>query len=242
MTSVLELEDVAVAHEDRAVLDGVSVAVRAGEVLALAGPSGSGKTSLLRVALGLLCPSRGVVRLRDQIVAQHGRVVVPPEERGLAVVFQDLALWPHLSVHGNLAFALDVQRVERAARDRRIADALARVGLPGSERRPPASLSGGERQRLAIARALVTEPDIVLFDEPLSNLDVALKAEMLALIGDLLGQRGTAALYVTHDAHEARQLGAQVAVLEAGRISQLGTVEQLAANPRTPFIRALAAS
>jgi iron(III) transport system ATP-binding protein len=143
-------------------------------------------------------------------------------------------------VHGNLGFALDVRRVHRRERDRRIREALDRVGLSGFERRAPASLSGGERQRVAIARALVTEPDLVLFDEPLANLDVALKLEMLRLIRELLAQRGTAALYVTHDPQEARELRARVAVLESGRISQIGTLAELAADPRTPFVRVFA--
>jgi iron(III) transport system ATP-binding protein len=240
MTPVLELEGIALAFDGRPILDGVSLAVAPKQILALAGPSGSGKTSLLRIALGLLLPSRGAVRLRGRTVSDGTRIVVPPEERGLAMVFQDLALWPHLSVHGNLGFALDARGTPRAERDRRIRDMLARVGLAGCEQRAPASLSGGERQRVAIARALVTEPDLVLFDEPLANLDVALKAEMLALIHQLLAQAGTAAIYVTHDAQEAERLAAEVVVLESGRITQTGTLVQVAADPQTPFVRAFA--
>jgi ABC-type Fe3+/spermidine/putrescine transport system ATPase subunit len=123
-----------------------------------------------------------------------------------------------------------------------VEEALASVGLAGFEGRAPASLSGGERQRVALARALVTQPDLVLFDEPLANLDVALKAEMLALLRSLLVRRKTAAIYVTHDAREARELEARVAIVESGRLSQVGTLAELEAEPRTAFVRAFASS
>jgi iron(III) transport system ATP-binding protein len=242
MSALLEFEAVRLVLAGRAVLDDVSVAIDEGEILALAGPSGSGKTSLLRIALGLLSPSRGQVRLRGQLVSTGGRVLVPPEGRGLAVVFQDLALWPHLSVQDNVGFALEVRGIEKADRHRRIGEALVRVNLAGFEARMPSSLSGGERQRVAIARALITEPDLVLFDEALANLDVALKAEILALLRDLFANRRTAALFVTHDAREAKALAGRVAILESGSIAQVGTLEDLAANPRTAFARAFASS
>jgi iron(III) transport system ATP-binding protein len=242
VSPLLAFDAVELALGDRRVLEGVSLTVEPGEVLALAGPSGSGKTTLLRIALGLQAPTRGSVRLRGLVVSKGSCIVVPPEARALAMVFQDLALWPHLSVDGNVGFALDVRGVERGERDRRVQAALGGVGLPGFEGRSPASLSGGERQRVAIARALVTEPDLVLFDEPLANLDVALKAEMLRLIGELLAQRRTAAIYVTHDAREARELGARVAVIESGRLTQVGTLAELVTDPSTPFVRAFASS
>ena len=241
MSALLELEGVSLSHGEHAVLDGVSLAIQPGEVVALAGPSGSGKTSLLRVVSGLVAPTRGVVRLRGQEVSREGRNLVPAEARRLAMVFQDLALWPHLSVHGNLAFALDARGVARSERDRRIREVLARVELVGVDTRPPAALSGGERQRVALARALVTEPDLVLFDEALANLDVALQIEMLALIEKLLGERGTTALYVTHEPRETKGLARRVLVLEAGRLVQQGTLAELAREPRTAFVRAFAA-
>jgi iron(III) transport system ATP-binding protein len=242
MSALLEVEAVGLVHDGGTVLDDVSLVIDGGEIVALAGPSGAGKTTLLRIALGLLAPSRGLVRLRGEVVSAGSRVLVPPEARALAAVFQDLALWPHRSVRGNLSFALEVQGVDKAERHRRIGDALGRVHLSGLEARMPASLSGGERQRVAIARALVTKPDLVLFDEALANLDVALKADMLALIRELLAQGNTAALFVTHDAKEARALTARVAILESGRIAQTGTLEELAANPRTAFVRAFGGS
>ena len=238
MTALLSFEGVSLELDGAAILREVSLAVEPGAVVALAGPSGSGKTSLLRIALGLLAPSAGRVRLRGNVVSEEGRVVMPPEERRLAMVFQDLALWPHLSVGDNLGFALEVQGVSKAERGRRIAETLSSVALPGLEQRAPASLSGGERQRVALARALVTKPDIVLFDEPLANLDVALRLEMLALVRELLSAAGASALYVTHDPAEARALATEVVVLEGGRVAARGTLAALARDPATPFVRA----
>ncbi len=171
------------------------------------------------------------------MAARDGRSLLPPEERKLAIVFQDLALWPHLTVHGNLAFGLDGKKVPRGERDDRIASILARVGLSGKERRHPGELSGGERQRVAIARALVLEPRAVLLDEPLSNLDVGLKQELLALFRELLRERGTAALYVTHDPREAQALGERTAVLDGGTIVHLGRLEELSRRLEVPFAR-----
>lgn len=242
MSALLELEDVTVVVQGRTLCEGVCLTLEASEICALAGPSGSGKSSLLRVVLGLTAPSLGTVRLRGIEVSRDGRVLVPPDERRLAVVFQELALFPHLSVHGNLAFGLDARGVAAEDREVRVRDALAQVELGGYERRWPTTLSGGERQRVAIARALVLEPDLVLFDEPLASLDVALKAEMLDLLRDALAQKKTAALYVTHDAREAARLGARIAVLEAGRITQSGRIGEIAADPRTAFVRAFVES
>ncbi len=242
MSALVELEDVGLRRGKKTLLDGVSLSVERGERIALAGPSGAGKTSLLRLVLGLLAPSAGVIRLRGEVVSEAGRIVVAPEERRLAMVFQDLALWPHLSVSGNLDFALAARGEARSARRTRIAAMLNRVGLTGFEERAPATLSGGERQRLAIARALVTQPDLVLFDEPLAGLDVALAAEMLALIADLLDQDAATSLHVTHGPSEARKFASRLVILEAGRVTQLGTMTELAAAPQTPFVRAFAAA
>lgn len=235
---VLELSAVRLDLAGMRVLDGVNLVVAPGEVVALAGPSGSGKTTLLRVALGLTMATTGSVRLRGQEASRDGRCLVPPEERQLAVVFQDLALWPHLSVHGNLAFALDARGVEPRERDRRIEQSLVGVGLAGLDARLPATLSGGERQRVAIARALVTEPDLVFFDEPLASLDVALRDELLALLPVLLAERGAAAVYTTHDPREVEALATRVVVLERGRVIQTGSLREIAAAPASAFARA----
>jgi len=207
MTTALSLEKIVLRHPGRTVLDGFTLDVQPGEVVALVGPSGCGKTSVLRVLLGLETPEAGIVRLSGEIASGDGRLRMHPEERGLAVVFQDLALWPHLTVAGHLAFGLDVRRVPRAERDVRIHAMLQRVGLVDKAQSYPSQLSGGERQRVAIARALVLEPRAVLFDEPLSNLDVVLKSELLRVFRELLTARKTTALYVTHDLREAANLG-----------------------------------
>ena len=237
MSAAIQLDGVSVLREGRKVLADVSVRVPAGETLSVLGSSGSGKTTLLRVVAGFVAAQVGGVRIGDTLVSERGRIVLAPEERDVAMVFQDLALWPHLTVHGNLAFGLDRKKVPRTERDDRIAAILARVGLSGKERRHPGELSGGERQRVAIARALVLDPRAVLFDEPLSNLDVGLKQELLALFRELLGERKATALYVTHDPREAQALGDRTAVLDEGRIVHLGRLDDLRSRLDLPFAR-----
>lgn len=239
MSSAIQIEGVTVLREGRKVLADVSLRVPAGETLSVLGRSGSGKTTLLRVVAGLVAPDLGTLRVADALAAERGRIVLAPEERNVAMVFQDLALWPHLTVRGNLAFGLHGRKVPRAERDARIAAMLSRVGLAGKEHRHPGELSGGERQRVAIARALVLEPAAVLLDEPLSNLDVALKQELLALFRELLRERGTTALYVTHDPREARALGDRTAVLDEGRIVHVGRLDELRSRPDLPFARSV---
>jgi iron(III) transport system ATP-binding protein len=239
MTPAISLEDVHFGYRGRSVLTGISLTIAAGEVVGLLGPSGCGKSTLIRLLLGFELPTAGTIRVNGVVVSKPDELVVLPEERSLAVVFQDLALWPHLTVRGNLAFGLAARGVGRAERERRIERALTGVGLGDSARRLPRELSGGEQQRLAIARALVLEPRAVLLDEPLTNLDVRLKHELLDSFRDLFEQQGVAALYVTHDLREAATLSARIAVLEQGRIVQQGPVESLRERPATEFIRAL---
>jgi iron(III) transport system ATP-binding protein len=238
VSASIQLDGVTVLRDGREVLADVSLLVAAGETIPVLGASGSGKTTLLRVVAGFVVPARGDVAIAGVPASERGRVVVPPEERGIAMVFQDLALWPHLTVHGNLAFGLGKKR-SRSERDDRIAEMLSRVGLTGKERRHPGELSGGERQRVAIARALVREPRAVLLDEPLSNLDPGLKQELLGLFRELLHERGATALYVTHDPREAQALGNRTAVLDRGRIVHLGALEDLRGRPDLPFARSV---
>jgi iron(III) transport system ATP-binding protein len=239
VSSAIAIEGIRLRYAGRLVIDGLSLTIEPGEVVSLLGPSGSGKTSVLRVILGFATPETGIVRLFGEVASREGRLLVLPEDRGLAVVFQDLALWPHLSVAGNLAFGLESKGVPRPKRDARIRAILERVGLGGKEHSHPGQLSGGERQRVAIARALVLEPRAVLLDEPLSNLDVALKRELLSVFRDLLKERRTTALYVTHDLREALALGDRIAVMEQGRVVQEGTLDSLRARPASSFVRGL---
>jgi len=239
MTSVIALEDVWLKLGATPVLSGLSLTLEPGEVLALLGPSGAGKTTVVRLILGFIPPERGSVRLNGAVASADGRVLQLPEERNLAVVLQELALWPHLTVAGNLAFGLEARGMPRAVREARIADMTRRVGLAGKEDRRPAHLSGGERQRVAIARALVLDPQAVLFDEPLTNLDVSLKRELLALVHGLLKERGVSALYVTHEPREAVYIGDRIAVVGDGRVVQTGTLDAIRASPANEFVRRL---
>jgi len=234
---MIQLEALSVQIAGTNILDRIDLTIGA-EVVALVGPSCSGKTTPLPVLLGLQTPTTGRVMMADQLMSHDGHIDVPPEERNIAMVFQDLALWPHLSVHVNLEFGLKARRVDKATRERRIAATLATVGLEGKALRAPHELSGGERQRVAIARALVLDPVALLLDEPLGSLDVALKDELLELFAKLFAERKIPVLYVTHDPREAVRLGQRIVVLEAGRITQQGTISELEKKPATPFIEA----
>lgn len=239
MKPAFALEGVTFGYGDRPILDGLDLSVEQGQIVVLLGPSGSGKSSILRLLLGFATPAVGRILIGGEEASSAGTIIVPPEERELAVVFQDLALWPHLSVRGNLAFGLDARGVEAHVRDERIRDVLARVGLADKDRRHPGALSGGERQRAAIARALVLEPRAVLLDEPLSNLDAQHKRQLLDLFRAVFKERATTVLYVTHDLREAAVLADRIAVLEEGRIVQQGSVAEFRRAPNTDFVRAL---
>jgi ABC-type Fe3+/spermidine/putrescine transport system ATPase subunit len=241
VSEVCSMEGVHLERDGRSVLAGTSLAVRRGEVLGLVGPSGSGKTTLLRVLLGLEALARGVIRLAGAVVTDGERILVPPERRDLAVIFQDLALWPHLTVEENLDFGLRSRHVPPSERRRRIAGMLDSVGLLGRAQSHPAELSGGEQQRIAIARALVLEPCALLLDEPLTNLDVELKASLGELLRQLLRDRRMAAIYVMHDLREGAALCDRFAVLERGVVIQEGGLAVLQRQPATPFVERLVA-
>jgi iron(III) transport system ATP-binding protein len=234
---MIEVHSVSVRRGPTLVLDRLTLSLGP-EVVALVGPSGSGKTTLLRVLLGLEAPSTGRVSIGGRVVSHDGIVDVLPEERNVAMVFQDLALWPHLSVHGNLAYGLRARGFDKAKRERRIAQALSWVGLDDKTSRSTQELSGGERQRVAIARALVLDPVALLLDEPLGSLDVALKDELLGLFAGVFRERELPIVYVTHDPREAARLAQRVVVLEGGRIVQCGSLSELAAAPATRFVDA----
>ncbi len=218
------------AYGPTEVLRGIDLELPRGQTLALLGPSGCGKTTLLRLVAGLLPPTSGDITIEGQKVAGAGRFV-PPERRGLGMVFQDYALWPHLTVAGNVAFPLEMAGIDRAARAARVAAALDRVGLRDMAERSPSALSGGQQQRVAIARAIVGEPRIVLFDEPLSNLDRELRETMVGELGAMIRGLGLTAIYVTHDQSEALTLADQVAVMDGGQIAQMAAPEDLVEHP-----------
>lgn len=216
------------------VVNGLSLEVGQGELFALLGPSGCGKTTALRCVAGFLRPDSGTIRLGGRTLNDEAGAHVPPEARGVGFVFQDYALFPHLTVAQNVAFGLRAwPRAERAAR---VDEVLRLVGLAGLERRAPHALSGGQQQRVALARALAPRPGLLLLDEPFSGLDALLRHEMRARVREILRAEGATALLVTHDQEEALQFADRVAVMQSGRIEQVGTPEEIYARPRTLFV------
>jgi multiple sugar transport system ATP-binding protein len=212
-------------------LDRLDLEVRGGERLVIVGPSGSGKTTALRVAAGLEAVTEGSVLIGDRDVTS-----VPPSERNVSMVFQSYALFPHLSVRENIGFGLAVRGVGRAETGRRVEEAAAVVGCSTLLGRHPHELSGGERQRVALARALVREPDVFLLDEPLSNLDAQLRVQMRGELVRLHDRLGATMVYVTHDQVEALTLGERVAVLDGGRLRQVGTPDEIHGSPANRFV------
>lgn len=211
----------------------VSLSVAPGEVVALLGPSGSGKTTLLRLVAGFLAPDEGLVRLDGRDVAGPGGIV-PPERRGVGMVFQDYALFPHLTVFKNVAFGLN--RLSGNARETGVRQALELVGLSGLEHRYPHELSGGQQQRVALARALAPKPIVILLDEPFSSLDASLRAQVRDDVALILRESGASALFVTHDQDEALFMGDRVAILRAGRLEQMASPEEIYHHPASRFV------
>jgi iron(III) transport system ATP-binding protein len=213
----------------------VSLDVEPGTFLVLLGPSGSGKTTLLRCLAGIERVTTGRITIGQRTVAD-GRAHVPPDQRDLSMVFQDYALWPHLSARDNVAFALRRRRLSRAECRSRATEMLSRVGLGALADRYPNELSGGEQQRVALARALIADTGLILCDEPLSNLDADLRERMRVEISALVRDAAATTVYITHDQAEAFALADQVGVLERGRLVQAGTPEEIYTRPATPFV------
>ena len=206
-----------------------------GEFVALVGPSGSGKTTLLRTLAGFLSPTEGRIRIGDETVAGP-EGVVPPERRGLGMVFQQHAVWPHWNVGRNVDYPLRRMRMPRAERRQRVEETLELVGLSGYASRDPATLSGGQRQRVALARALAGRPSVLLLDEALSALDEPLRDALRLELHSLTRDLGLTVIHVTHDRAEALALADRVVVLDRGRIQQVGTPDELVHDPASAFI------
>ena len=213
----------------------VTLAIRPGEFVTLLGPSGSGKTTTLRMIAGLEQPTAGTVRIGDRVVSGAG-IFVPVHQRRLGMVFQSYAVWPHKTVLDNVVFPLQQLGIAREEQGLRADRMLQLVGLAGYAQRYPSQLSGGQQQRVSLARALVAEPDVILFDEPLSNLDAQLRESMRVLLRDLHRRLGLTAVYVTHDQVEAMVLSDRIFVMHEGRLLQSGTPEDLYERPASRFV------
>lgn len=235
MNPVLRIREIAKTFRgsDVPAVNGVSLSLEKGEILTLLGPSGCGKTTLLRLIAGFERPDGGEVRIGDRSVAGPGSWVAP-ENRGVGMVFQDYALFPHLTVAKNVAFGL--RRLGRAEEQQRVKHALEMVGLGSLGHRYPYQLSGGQQQRVALARALAGRPDLILLDEPLSNLDADLRKHMRTELKAILNEAGATAILVTHDQEDCFALATRVAVLRQGTVEQTGAAEVLYHEPETRFV------
>jgi ABC-type Fe3+/spermidine/putrescine transport system ATPase subunit len=229
----LAVEQVEVAYGPVLVLDRISLGVAPGEFVALLGSSGCGKTTLLRAISGF-----APVRAGRILVGLRDITRLPPEQRGMAMVFQSYALWPHMTTAQNLGYGLRLRSVPRAERTQRVREIMALLGLEGLGERPVTQLSGGQRQRVALGRALAINPGILLLDEPLSNLDARIRQSVRHEIKSIQQQLGITAIHVTHDREEAMVMADRIAIMNRGRIAQLGTPEEVYNRPASPFVAA----
>jgi iron(III) transport system ATP-binding protein len=235
--SAVELAGLRKSYANVTVLDDFSLLANQGELVTLLGPSGCGKTTTLRCIAGLERAERGEIRIGDRLVASAERkVFVGPHRRDIGMVFQSYALWPHMTVFGNVAYPLRVRRRNRTEVQRAVMDILTMVGMDRHAHRSVAQLSGGQQQRVALARAMVGRPAVLLFDEPLSNLDAKLRRSMRKEIRDAHGQSGGTSIYVTHDQDEAIALSDRIVVIDGGAIQQVGTPRAIYTEPANRFV------
>src|SRR5262245_26884183 len=222
-------------YGSQTVLDTVSLAVEGGKLVCLLGPSGCGKTTALRLLAGFMEPTAGEIALGDRVVSSPSRTL-PPEQRNVSMVFQSYALWPHMTVAQNVAYGLTLRKLDRTTIDARLGSILATTQLAPFADRYPAELSGGQQQRVSLARALIVEPDTLLLDEPLSNLDANLREEMRFEVRRLHDAYRYTTVYVTHDQGEAMTTADLIAVMNAGRIEQLGSPREVYDRPMSEFV------
>jgi ABC-type Fe3+/spermidine/putrescine transport system ATPase subunit len=233
--SKLELKNISKHYGSVAVVDDLSLQLRKGELVTLLGPSGCGKTTTLRMVAGFVDLSDGAISVDGKQISGGGRTV-PPEHRGMSMIFQSYAIWPNMTVAENVAFGLNVRRVPAEESRRRVAEMLDVVKLGAMAQRYPAELSGGQQQRVALARAMVVRPEVLLLDEPLSNLDANLREEMAGEIRRLHDEFHFTTVYVTHDQTEAMTISDRIAVLNLGKLEQIDTPWNLYNRPRTRFV------
>jgi iron(III) transport system ATP-binding protein len=226
--SMIEFRAVSKDYRDRRVIDDLSLKIEAGERVVLFGPSGCGKSTVLHLVAGLVTPESGDILINDKLVVAGGRNLYEPEQRGIGMVFQDLALWPHMTVGENIEFGLRARRIPNKERKQRVRDMVDLVGLGDYLNVKPGELSGGEQQRVALARALALAPRIVLMDEPLSSLDDTLNIQIRKEILRLHGELGFTLVYVTHNRDEAKQLGIRTMHLRNGRFDSASDIGRIA--------------
>jgi ABC-type Fe3+/spermidine/putrescine transport system ATPase subunit len=234
--AILKIHGITKLFKDLKALDNVSFEFEKG-ILSFLGPSGCGKTTLLRSIAGLEIPDAGSISIGDKVQTSiEDGILVPPYSREIGFVFQNYALWPHMTVFKNVAFGLNLRKIPQAETKRKVLAALELVGLGGREERYPSQLSGGQQQRVALARSLALEPRLILLDEPLSNLDAKLREEMRGELRKLIKKVGISALYVTHDQDEAFTISDKVIVMESGKILQYDTPDEIYNHPAHPFV------
>src|SRR5919107_5988852 len=231
----VELESLTKYFGKAVALDALTLTIAHGSLVCLLGPSGCGKTTTLRLVAGFLDPDQGTIRVGGRTVSEPRRTV-PPERRGMSMIFQSYALWPHMTIAENVAYGLKLRRLNRAERERRVAAILDTARLGELASRYPHELSGGQQQRAALARALVVEPETLLLDEPLSNLDANLREEMRFEIRRLHDEYRYTTVYVTHDQAEAMTTADLIVVMNAGVIEQAGSPEDIYQRPRSEFV------
>jgi ABC-type Fe3+/spermidine/putrescine transport system ATPase subunit len=229
--AAIDVDHLQVSYGSQRVLHGVSLSVAPGEFIAILGSSGCGKTTLLRTIAGFQKAAGGAIRLSGRDV-----VNMPPEKRGMAMMFQSYALWPHMTVLGNVGYGLRLRGLPKEEIRARVASVLKMLNLSGLEDRKVTDLSGGQRQRVALGRALAIEPGILLLDEPLSNLDAKVRIQLRSEIKSLQNRLGFTAIHVTHDREEAMTMADRIVVMEAGRIAQVGSPKEVYDHPNSPFV------
>jgi len=237
MASV-RFENVSISYGAKQVVKDFSLSVNDGEIMGIIGPSGCGKTTLIRALCGLIKPDKGNIYINDQLVfSDEKRINVAPERRGVGVVFQDYAVWPHLSVWDNVCYPMKKHKVPKEEIAKRAAYALEQVRMTGYEKHMPAQLSGGQQQRVAIARSLVSSDELIVLDEPITNLDAKLREEMILEIQMIQQNIGTTIIYITHDQEAALQLCDRIAIMQPdGQICQIGSDEEIIRRPANRFV------
>ena len=230
----IEIQNLFKRFQDVVAINRIQLEIDQGEMLTLLGPSGCGKTTTLRCIAGLEKPEEGDIVIDGKPMLSGG--FVPPSKRGIGMVFQNYAVWPHMKVYNNIVYGLRIQKMSRQQINEKAHKVLEMVGLSGLEDRYPAQLSGGQQQRVALARALVGNPKVPLLDEPLSNLDAKLREELRFEIKSLVRRMGITSVYVTHDQAEAMVISDRIAVMESGNVVQLGTAQEIYARPANRFV------